>query len=305
MFKQWHYSMNITECKDPDQNYKFPSNSFYPPGAICAVEKWNEFCPTSGESGSPLMYEHNGKFSVAGILSFTKGCSSFYYRSGEDSGSLLQESINPLVYSKIACYLPWIAEQYGMVYEAGGSIDHDDCIYGNGDINEVTAKVCRTIPNVYSDGVNTDFGGFNTYIDNVEAKCLLNFTIIDDGIGIGQEWDGCIVSGIEGFTHPVFKCPIRTIKNRTMGYYYTNYETSDGKQVNEVVNAKYCPTNSVGATYNFDTNVVTYFFNDDGPVIGPTGEYELDPENDKCRDQDDLIRNALKNKLKHMDGNLI
>ena len=37
---------------------------------------------------------------------------------------------------------------------------------------------------------------------------------------------------------------------------------------------------SVG--YNFDGNQVVYEFNDDGPVYGPYGEWELDPENYQC-----------------------
>ena len=78
-FKQWHHTMNITKCQDPDFNYKFPSNSSYPPGVVCGVEKWREFCPSSGESGSPLMQRENDVYSVLGIQSFTKGCSTFTY----------------------------------------------------------------------------------------------------------------------------------------------------------------------------------------------------------------------------------
>ena len=72
-YKQWHHTMNITKCEDPDFNYKFPSNSSYPPGVMCTVEKWKEFCPSSGESGSPLMYQEDGKLTVGGLQSFTKG----------------------------------------------------------------------------------------------------------------------------------------------------------------------------------------------------------------------------------------
>ena len=61
-FKQWHYSMNITKCQDPNQNFKFATNSSYPPGVVCAIEKFGEFCPSSGESGSPLMVQEDNKF---------------------------------------------------------------------------------------------------------------------------------------------------------------------------------------------------------------------------------------------------
>ena len=77
--KQWHYSMQIRKCKDPQTHYrtgapmKYPSNSYYPPGTVCAVEREGKFCPTSGESGSPLMVtDDEGRMVVEGINSFTK-----------------------------------------------------------------------------------------------------------------------------------------------------------------------------------------------------------------------------------------
>ena len=39
---------------------------------------------------------------------------------------------------------------------------------------------------------------------------------------------------------------------------------------------------SVGASLN-DAGKVVYEWNDDGPVYGPNGEWELDPNNDQCR----------------------
>ena len=78
-FKQWHYSMNLTKCEDPqtywqsEEALNYPTNSFYPPGTVCAVERLKEFCPTSGESGSPLMVtDDEGRMVVEGIRSFTK-----------------------------------------------------------------------------------------------------------------------------------------------------------------------------------------------------------------------------------------
>ena len=54
---------------------EFPSNTFYPPGLVCAKENTKWFCPTSGESGSPLMRKNdNNRFEAEGILSFIKVC---------------------------------------------------------------------------------------------------------------------------------------------------------------------------------------------------------------------------------------
>ena len=84
--KQWHYSLNITKCEDPKtyppakwpwigggEPMNYPTNSYYPPGTICAVEKEKKFCPTSGESGSPLMVsDDEGRMVAEGISSFIK-----------------------------------------------------------------------------------------------------------------------------------------------------------------------------------------------------------------------------------------
>ena len=78
-FKQWHHSLKIKKCEDPPTNFwtgaplKYPTNSFYPPGTVCAVEREAEFCPTGGESGSPLMVtDDEGRMIAEGINSFIK-----------------------------------------------------------------------------------------------------------------------------------------------------------------------------------------------------------------------------------------
>ena len=65
--------------------------------------------------------ERKEKFKAEGILSFTKGCDSFYL-DPTDAGNnfyLSQRSSNPTAYTKIYCYLPWIAKQYGLHYKHG------------------------------------------------------------------------------------------------------------------------------------------------------------------------------------------
>ena len=118
------------------------------------------------------------------------------------------------------------------------------------------------------------------WLDNVEAECIFNFTVNN------QDYDGCLMSGIDDFTHPVFKCPIRAVKGRNSFQYFTNYTTTSGQQVNEVLNGVYCPTNSIGAKIKFDAdvgeNIVIYIFNNEGPVFGPNREYEVDPDNEQC-----------------------
>ena len=60
-FKQNQYRMNVSpRCKDSDINVngdpiEFPTNTYYPPGSICAKDVFQESCFFSGDSGSPLM----------------------------------------------------------------------------------------------------------------------------------------------------------------------------------------------------------------------------------------------------------
>ena len=123
--------MLFVECRDPKEEdildgfvfpYTYPTNTYYPPGLVCAREYQRNFCPTSGESGSTLMKENSeGRFEATGILSFIKGCRIFRFADNlqnypvfERHNILDQRSSNPSVYTKISCFLPWIADQYDL-----------------------------------------------------------------------------------------------------------------------------------------------------------------------------------------------
>lgn len=266
--KQWHYNMTVETCKDPQTNFinnstlKFPTNSYYPPGTICATEILRKFCPTSGESGSPLMVkDERSKFVAEGIQSFIKGCSAVTFLERSATYSYLEQfSENPSVYSKLSCYLPWIATQYNMEYSASGNPD-PACLTGNGDITEVTAKVCRTSP----------FLSLMDFTEVVEAPCLFPFSLN------GRTYNSCFTDEIEDFTRPVFRCPIRTIKG--VGTDYSDQHLSGGG----FSLGFFCPTNVVNATsVPTQPGKIDYVYNSDGPVFGPNGELELDPDNDNC-----------------------
>ena len=77
--------MNILErCEDTDSlaiggTQEFPTNTYYPPGTVCARNTYSQSCFFSGESGSPLMIingsQSKERLYVEGFLSFIKGCS--------------------------------------------------------------------------------------------------------------------------------------------------------------------------------------------------------------------------------------
>ena len=107
-----------------------------------------------------------------------------------------------------------------MDYTPGGE-PNAACLTGNGNITEVTAKVCRTNP-------------FTSWLDDrdgIEAPCLFPFTLN------GESHDTCIMDEIEDFTRPVFRCPIRTVKG--VGTQYTDLHLTGGGELGGF----FCPTN--------------------------------------------------------------
>ena len=155
--------------------------------------------------------------------SFPQGCSYFYFRADNSYSELRQRSSNPAVYTKLSCYLPWVAAQYDMDYTPPGDSD-PACSTGNGDINEVTADVCRTNP-------------FNNHLDSddgIEAECLFPFTLN------GVTHNTCIMDQVTNFTRPVFRCPIRRLKGAGPdGTDYKDEHFTGG----EGLEKQFCPTN--------------------------------------------------------------
>ena len=90
LYKPWHYKMQFTPCKDAKTTettfyggpLKYPSNSNFSKGLICAVDM-QRTCPFfQGDSGSPLMVKdenNEGRFIIEGMLTFVKGCDYFSY----------------------------------------------------------------------------------------------------------------------------------------------------------------------------------------------------------------------------------
>ena len=109
-----------------------------------------------------------------------------------------------------------------MEYKQTNSID-PVCINGNGNIDDVTAKVCRTNPTrtrTFSSNTTTAIEFLveprieATHIvnDRDEVECIFPYSFD------GRNYTECLVFGIEGFTQPVFRCPMRTIKDRGTNY---------------------------------------------------------------------------------------
>ena len=251
--------MEFRNCSDPtfvggntnsaagsEESYYFkePANTYYPPGLVCAREEFIHMCPTSGESGSPLMTsdapEGEGKrFRTEGILSFIKGCTAFVfgryvdffatdfntYEEVEETDSkaniLVQISDNPLAYTRLHCYLPWIAEQYDLDFDYD-DIPGDDptCFTGIGNPDEDENVRCTNTPSTLKE-----------IREEIEEPCIFPYYV--DGNLIN---DTCYKFNSDSFLDPVSRCPIWNITTKNNGI--NNYNSSDSRLYNA---GGYCP----------------------------------------------------------------
>merc|ERR1719233_1102000 len=101
------------------------------------------------------------RYHAEGFLSFVKGCDIFGFDTinSDDSDSaqaflsypilsyefsrsyLIQWTNKPSVYTKLSCYLPWVADQYGLEYRTEDTSD-TACTQGHGEIS--TEGNCTT-----------------------------------------------------------------------------------------------------------------------------------------------------------------
>jgi len=219
-YKQWHYKMDILEtCEDPTDSplcapLKHPSNTSYPPGTVCARDFTRQSCFSVGDSGSPLLVsDNNNRRYIEGVLSFVKGCDQFVFGLDKEEFStgttytLAQRSTNPATYTRLACYLPWIAEQYNMVYESTGAVDQG-CTVGSGDPGDGENTCRNTLSNEFD------------LREEAEFKCIFPFYYN------GKKYDECVLFEELGFVYPVFRCPIRKITTKKNGIISFNFNAS-------------------------------------------------------------------------------
>ena len=179
-----------------------------------------------------MMEDSNTRKYIEGILSFTKGCSLFdlwkeddFRGTGRSTSYLEQESENPSVYTKLSCYLPWIAEQYNMEYDNSAEMTLNlECTTSIGDKNEIAnAGECRTawLPSnmLMADGTGENGG---------EVLCKFPF------YWNGKLYDQCIMLEEDDMILPVFRCPILDSETKINGINAWTYEDLE-EQVNSTI----------------------------------------------------------------------
>jgi len=104
-----HTSVTVVPCEDSD---RFD----YPRGLLCAAEKGQDSC--QGDSGGPLIARSDlvssrgdSRYSWVGIVSFGVGCAEPGY---------------PGAYTRSACFLGFVASQFGLKAEFPQPGDHQD-----------------------------------------------------------------------------------------------------------------------------------------------------------------------------------
>ena len=112
--------MDPTFAQTFGEKIEFPSKTYHPPATVRAKDITAQSCFSTGESGSPLMVKEEmgpERFFIEGILSFVKGCELFSFgatTADQSHFQLFQKGENPAVYTKLSCFLPWVAKQYGL-----------------------------------------------------------------------------------------------------------------------------------------------------------------------------------------------
>ena len=153
-----------------------------------------------------------------------KGCDVFTFgttNSEKGNAQLNQQTENPSTYTKLSCFLPWIAEQYDMEYEDTESPD-PACLVGSGNPNDGD-ELCRITPS----NLIEIFTG--------EVECIFPFYYKN------KKYDGCILFEEDEFVYPVFRCPTRNI---TTKYEDTGINSFDFLPLV----SGYCPEDSMDST---------------------------------------------------------
>ena len=132
----------------------------------------------------------------------------------EPTSALYQETFNPVVYNKLSCHLPWIAEQYDMDFDTGDT--EPECEQGIGGGNtERETRECRSVPGSVSN-IFDQFAQSNLLFQiaaatESEAECIFPF------YWEGQLYEECTMLEHDRFLYRTFYCPVLNTTNKING----------------------------------------------------------------------------------------
>jgi len=149
------------------------------------------------------------RFYIEGILSFLKSCERFRLESTERAEPDREQirfifdsfAESPIAYTKISCFLPWVAQQYGYYFPLP---DDDACVSGQG--KKPPFNSTHDYDSTCRETVGSDFYGD-------ERECIFPFYW-------GEKlYDTCALYSPAGLAIPLWVCPTR---NTTKKYPGTN-----------------------------------------------------------------------------------
>ena len=182
-----------TDCKDP--TWMKSSNSFYPAGTQCFSDPSGMSCHSFGTSGSPAIrkFLENGitRYSWVGPLSFYSGCDRawIFYRPATQKFTVLEAGESPGVFTNGACFLDWIAEEYGM-RTPYNYVKDPSCFKSSGNWTNNNSEECLT-----STGDYCDFTAINPETKKTISECR--------------------TYAIEGYSKPINTCIARNSSDQT------------------------------------------------------------------------------------------
>ena len=227
-YKQWHYKLDfVKDCSEATTTYfgatvQYPSKAYFPPGTICGKDVTRQLCPTAGESGSPMLAKNSlGRFYIEGVLSFHRGCQEFTYKTAEPTrAEFLSYTASPLTFTKLSCYLPWVAEQFGLSYE-DNTLKDEACMKGIGQRPPYDTK-CRANP-------DQDLSTAK------EHPCIFPFYYKGKG-----PYNNCTLFDQQYFDVPVWRCPIRNITTKYKDTGINHFEEDE-----KALSIGYCYNNTL------------------------------------------------------------
>ena len=144
---------------------------------------------------------------MEGHLSYLKGCQQFEMGSTNPPKNTQFEfklsAENPLAYTKLFCFLPWIATQFGLTFASGPEAD-EACLVGSGEkpasksTHQDNAQFFPLTPNKEDVPCKEAFG----LLPDLQFPCIFPFRYGD------VTYNSCTTLETSDFIVPVWRCPV-------------------------------------------------------------------------------------------------
>jgi len=115
-------------------------------------------------------------------------------------------SESPLAFTKLSCYLPWVAEQFGLSYD-DQTVEDETCVKGTGQRPPYDTK-CRQ--------------NKGTDLTAKEHPCIFPFYYKGKG-----PYNNCTLFDQQYFDVPVWRCPTRNVTTKFPGTNINHFEEDE------------------------------------------------------------------------------